>query len=100
MIEKLIERGIQISEKNVSETDIGPAIVNGVDYVEWIYDCRRFLEDNFPNSFFTNEFKEHGRNAIGNPVSHLYSMLGILKSVKNGIEDGTLTPDSDDMSYI
>jgi hypothetical protein len=98
MIYKLIFDGQMVRTNCVQADTMGGHLVSGEEYAKWIYDCRIYLEEKFPQKSFTKDFAEESKNAMGNDVSHLDKMMGIIKAVSDAIDNQILEVVTEEVS--
>lgn len=80
MLEKLIREGEEV-RKTCTKQGMAGEFVDGEDYEKWITKGILFMERTYPNETITKRFVEASKNASGQSVSRLDTMLGILKAL-------------------
>ncbi len=81
-IDNLIQQGCTVKSKCYKTSTIAPSYISGEDYEKWIRISIRFLEQNYPNDTFTNDFREVGLIANGNGIKYFDKMIAILDAIK------------------
>lgn len=80
-LEQLIQEGEEVRVECVREGTIGN-FVTGEKYETWIAKSIMFIEKNRVSETLVERFKNAAKNAVGNSESHLDTMMGILKALK------------------
>jgi hypothetical protein len=96
-IESLLARTNNLRSFNTKD-GMTETYVTGVEYSEWIYECRIFLEETYSGKSFTSDFLKESQNAVGNGIKHLDIMEGILRAVMKAQDDGIIVPDSESLT--
>ncbi|ARJ38026.1 hypothetical protein SporoP8_03425 [Sporosarcina ureae] len=83
VVDKLIEDGQIVVERNKEPAMYGGCYVTGVEYEEWIAKVIFLMEDNKENvpEFLYKRVIEAANNAVGNGTDHFDRIIGILKSL-------------------
>lgn len=81
MLEKLIVEGEQV-KLTCAQGETHSPYFKGENYEKWMSKCTLFLETKYPEQTLTKKFIEASKNAIGNGVKYLDTMMGILKALK------------------
>ncbi|MGF2617745.1 hypothetical protein FZC84_11960 [Rossellomorea vietnamensis] len=82
-VEKLIDDGQTVVDRNKQEAMYGGYYVSGVEYEEWIAKVIFFMEDHKEKipEFLYKRVIEAANSAVGNGTEHFDRIVGVLRTL-------------------